>query len=141
MTHEEKVKHLNSACYLQNLNIDEKTIDQIIMSYEVVLKKGSKFSLKDAIEIENTIVKKYLRRDWIYEDKTLILDFIMNNEMSTRLKNVLRGLIKESKYSTRSVINFIEDVTIDDLKLVRNSGKGTVNEFKEIMAKKGLTLK
>ena len=139
MTHEEKVNHTKSACKLQSLNIDEKTIDQIIMSYEVVLKKGRYFSTDDAFEIEYAIARKYLKRGE-NRNKTLILDFIMNNKMSTRLKNVLRGLNKESEYSTRSVINFIEDVTIDDIKLARNSGKLTVNELKEVMAKKGLTL-
>jgi thiamine kinase-like enzyme len=137
MTHEEKVKHTKSACELQNLNIDEKTIDQIVMTYEVVLNKGSKFSLKDAFEIEYAIARKYLKR----RNKTLIHDFIKNNEMSTRLKNVLRVLNRKGEFSTGRIINFIEDVTIEALELIRNSGKGTVNEFKEIMAKKGLTLK
>jgi hypothetical protein len=86
MTHEEKVKRFTKACNMQNISIDERTAEQIIETYKAVLKKGRKFSSRDAVEIENAIARKYLEREKANKNKILIEDFIDNNEMSARLK-------------------------------------------------------
>lgn len=141
MTHEEKVKLFKIACKMQNLGINERLADQIIVTYEAVLKKGSDFSLEDAIEIENAIARKYIEWEREYKNKTHISDFINNNEMTTRLKNTLISLLDKGDTSTGRDIDFIEDINKRAVELARNSGKKTVDELEQLMAKNGFKLR
>lgn len=69
MTHEEKVNYLRIALGLQKIGIDERISDQIVTTYEAILKKGDKFSLKDAIEIEFRIGRIYAEKKIKKEEK------------------------------------------------------------------------
>lgn len=61
MTHEEKVNYLRIALSLQKIGVDNRTADQVIMTYEKVQELGGEFTLKDAVEIETTIGRKYAK--------------------------------------------------------------------------------
>ena len=66
MTPEQKaneIKYLRVALNLQNIAINERTCDQIIVTLDKVRKKRGKFNLHDAVEIELAIERKYKEKE------------------------------------------------------------------------------
>jgi hypothetical protein len=63
MTHEKKVQYLEIACNLQKIGINKRIADQIIVTYEAILKKGGDFALSDAVDIDMAIERKYTEKD------------------------------------------------------------------------------
>ena len=63
MTHEEKTNYLRIALNLQNIGVNNETADRIITTYEKVLKLGGEFSVKDAVDIEMALDRKYKEKD------------------------------------------------------------------------------
>ena len=61
MTQEEKINYLRIALNLQNIGCDKEIADRIIETYEVILKKGGKFSVSDAVDIQYKLDKKYIK--------------------------------------------------------------------------------
>ena len=61
MTQEEKVNYLRIALNLQNIGVNNEIADRIIETYEVILKKGDKFSVSDAVDIQYRLDKKYIK--------------------------------------------------------------------------------
>jgi len=63
VTHEEKTNYLRIALNLQNIGVNNETADRIITTYEKVLKLGGEFSVKDAVDIEMALDRKYKEKD------------------------------------------------------------------------------
>jgi hypothetical protein len=63
MTRKEKVNYFRIACNLQRIGVNERTADQIIETYETVMKLGGDFSLKNAVDIEVSIERKYKEKE------------------------------------------------------------------------------
>ena len=61
MTQEEKINYLRIALALQHIGVSNETADRIIETYEAVLKKGGKFSVSDAVNIQYKLDKKYIK--------------------------------------------------------------------------------
>jgi hypothetical protein len=59
MTRDEQINYLRIALGLQKIGVNNETADRIIETYEKVLKLKGKFSIKDAVEIEMKMDKKY----------------------------------------------------------------------------------
>ena len=59
MTRDEQINYLRIALGLQKIGVNNETADKIIETYEKVLKLKGEFSIKDAVEIEMKIDKKY----------------------------------------------------------------------------------
>jgi len=59
MTRDEQINYLRIALGLQKIGVNNETADRIIETYEKVLKLKGEFSIKDAVEIEMKIDKKY----------------------------------------------------------------------------------
>ena len=59
MTRDEQINYLRIALGLQKIGINNETADRIIETYEKVLKLKGKFSIKDAVEIEMAMERKY----------------------------------------------------------------------------------
>lgn len=59
MTRDEQINYLRIALGLQKIGINNETADRIIETYEKVLKLKGKFSIKDAVEIEMAMDRKY----------------------------------------------------------------------------------
>lgn len=55
----DKPKLLKVALAMQEIGVSEKMADQIITTYEALEHLGEKFTLKDAIDIEINIERKY----------------------------------------------------------------------------------
>lgn len=51
----EKLSLLKIAIRFQRINIDENILERLFATYEAVAEKGDSFSLRDAINIENSI--------------------------------------------------------------------------------------
>lgn len=56
---DEKTKYFKMALALQRINIDERTAEQAILTYERMVDLEHQFSLRDAAEIEAEIEDKY----------------------------------------------------------------------------------
>lgn len=54
-----KIQYLRIALALQNIGINDETADRIIQTYEKTLEKGGEFNIKDAVEIQYRLDKKY----------------------------------------------------------------------------------
>lgn len=61
MTLKEKTAYLRIALALQHIGVEDKTAEQIIITYEKILEKGGKFDIDDAVNIEFTLNKKYIK--------------------------------------------------------------------------------
>ena len=59
MTREEKNNYLRIALGLQNIGVSNEMADRIIETYEKVLKLKGDFSIKDAVDIELSMDRKY----------------------------------------------------------------------------------
>lgn len=59
MRRDEQINYLRIALGLQKIGIDNEMADRIIETYEKILKLKGKFSIKDAVEIEMKMNKKY----------------------------------------------------------------------------------
>ena len=59
ITKEEKIQFLKMALALQGICINERTSDQLVTTYEAIVKKGKNFRISDAVDIELGIVCKY----------------------------------------------------------------------------------
>lgn len=59
MTREEKVNYLRIALGLQKIGVSNEMADRIIETYEKVLELKDSFSIKDAVEIEISLDRKY----------------------------------------------------------------------------------
>jgi len=59
MTREEKINYLRIALGLQKIGVNNETADRIIETYKQVSKLKGEFSIKDAVEIETRMNKKY----------------------------------------------------------------------------------
>ena len=59
MKKSEQINFLRIALNLQKIGVNNETADRIIETYERVLLKRGDFTIKDAIEIEPQINKKY----------------------------------------------------------------------------------
>ena len=62
MTREEKVNYLRIALGLQKIAVSNETADRVIETYEQILKLKGEFSIKDAVEIETRMDKKYAKK-------------------------------------------------------------------------------
>ena len=60
MTREQKNNYLRIALGLQKIVVSNEMADRIIETYEKVLKLKGEFSIKDAIEIELSMDRKYI---------------------------------------------------------------------------------
>jgi len=59
MKQDEKINFLRIALNFQKIGVDNQTADRIIETYERILLKRGDFTIKDAIEIETQMNKKY----------------------------------------------------------------------------------
>lgn len=59
MKHEENIKYLRSALRLQGFGVNDQMVDQIIVTYEAIQEKGGDITLKDVVDIEIDIERKY----------------------------------------------------------------------------------
>lgn len=62
MTNSEEINYLRIALNLQHIGVNNETADRIITTYKKVLEKGGKFSLRDAVEIEISMDRKYAKK-------------------------------------------------------------------------------
>lgn len=62
MTHKEKINYLRIGLSLSKIGVDNETSDRIICIYEGILEKGGKYSIKDAVEIEIELDRKYAKK-------------------------------------------------------------------------------
>lgn len=62
MTQDTKAEYLRIALSLQNIGVSTETADRIIETYEKVLKEQGKFSIKDAVEIQLKMDRKYAEK-------------------------------------------------------------------------------
>jgi len=63
MTEEDKINYMRIALGLQKIGITNAMADQIIRTYEEILKLGGSFSINHAAEIEIAIRTKYSSTD------------------------------------------------------------------------------
>lgn len=63
MTREEKNNYLRIALGLQKISVSNEMADRIIETYEKVLKLKGDFSIKDAVEIELSMDRKYKEKE------------------------------------------------------------------------------
>ena len=63
MTREEKNNYLRIALGLQKIGVSNEMADRIIETYEKVLKLEGNFSIKDAVEIELSMDRKYKEKE------------------------------------------------------------------------------
>ena len=63
MTREEKNNYLRIALGLQKIGVNNEMADRIIETYEKVLKLEGNFSIKDAVEIELSMDRKYKEKE------------------------------------------------------------------------------
>lgn len=63
MTREEKNNYLRIALGLQKIGVNNEMADRIIETYEKVLKLKGNFSIKDAVEIELSMDRKYKEKE------------------------------------------------------------------------------
>lgn len=59
MTREEKINYLRIALGLQKIGITNEMADRIIETYESILTMKGEFSIKDAVELELRMDRKY----------------------------------------------------------------------------------
>ena len=59
MTEVEKVEYLRIALGLQKITVSSEIADRIIETYEAILKNKGDFNLKDAVDIELKMDRKY----------------------------------------------------------------------------------
>jgi hypothetical protein len=64
MTREEKINFLRIALGLQKIAVNNEIADRIIETYEKVLELEGSFSIKDAVEIELSMDKKYKEKEF-----------------------------------------------------------------------------
>lgn len=62
MTREEKAEYLRIALNLQKIGVNTQTADRIIETYEKILKKKGDFNIKDAVDIEMKMDRKYAKK-------------------------------------------------------------------------------
>jgi len=63
MTRKEKNNYLRIALGLQKIGVDNEMADRIIETYERVLNLKGDFSIKDAVEIELSMDRKYKEKE------------------------------------------------------------------------------
>jgi hypothetical protein len=63
MTREEKNNYLRIALGLQKIGVNNEMADRIIETYEKVLELKGNFSIKDAVEIELSMDRKYKEKE------------------------------------------------------------------------------
>lgn len=63
MTRSEKIDYLRIALGLQKIGINNEMSDRIIETYEKVLELKGEFSIKDAVEIELNMDRKYKEKE------------------------------------------------------------------------------
>lgn len=63
MSEEDKINYIRIALGLQKIGISNAMADQIIRTYEEILKLGGNFSINHAAEIEIAIRTKYSSTD------------------------------------------------------------------------------
>ena len=63
MTHEKKVLYLKKALALQNIGINDRMADQILVTLDLIQEKQDDFTLRDAIEIDVAIDRKYKEKE------------------------------------------------------------------------------
>lgn len=63
MTREDKNNYLRIALGLQKIGVNNEMADRIIETYEKVLKLKGDFSIKDAVEIELSMDRKYKEKE------------------------------------------------------------------------------
>ena len=59
LSREKKISYLRIALGLQHISTNDETCDRIIETYESILNMGDKFTIKDAVEIELYMDKKW----------------------------------------------------------------------------------
>lgn len=62
MKREEKSNYLRIALGFQNIGVSNETADRIIETYERILKLKGDFSIKDAVDIEVSMDRKYKKK-------------------------------------------------------------------------------
>ena len=62
MTREEKVNYLRIALALQKISISNEIADRLIETLDGIEKRGGKFSLQDAVDIELKMDRKYAEK-------------------------------------------------------------------------------
>jgi len=63
MNSTEKIQYLRIALGLQKIGVNDEMAERIIATYETVLKLGGNFSIKDAVQIELKLDKKYKEKE------------------------------------------------------------------------------
>lgn len=63
MTRKEKSNYLSIALGLQKIGVSIEMADRVIETYERILKLGGEFSIKDAVEIELSMDRKYKEKE------------------------------------------------------------------------------
>jgi len=63
MTREKKNNYLRIALGLQKIGVNNEMADRIIETYEKVLKLKGDFSIKDAVEIDLSMDRKYKEKE------------------------------------------------------------------------------
>lgn len=63
LSRDEKINYLRIALGLQNIGVNNEMADRIIETYESILMLGGNFSIKDAVNIEFAIGKKYAEQN------------------------------------------------------------------------------
>lgn len=63
MSRDEKINFLRIALGLQKIGINNEMADRIIETYEKVLELKGYFSIKEAVEIEISMDRKYAKKE------------------------------------------------------------------------------
>lgn len=63
MTQHTKAEYLRIALALQKIVLTTETADRIIETYEKVLKEQGNFSIRDAVEIQMKMDRKYAEKE------------------------------------------------------------------------------
>lgn len=63
LTNEEKITYMRLALNMQHIGVDDRMADQIVETYETILRIGHDFTIKDAVKIEKYIQNKYNNLD------------------------------------------------------------------------------
>lgn len=59
LTQELKISFLDAGLQLQGIQVSRKMLDNIILTYELVLEKQANFTLGEGLQIHDSIDKKY----------------------------------------------------------------------------------
>ena len=70
MTRDEQVQYLRIALAIQHIGANDETVDRLIETYELLLRKQGAFTVDDATNIQIAMDRKYAEKKVIYQPQT-----------------------------------------------------------------------